>query len=856
MAGYCVRIDGLEYLLATAGITSLPTSSDDDWATDVTVLTASLDWPRDTISERAELLDGEVRVSGRTFRVFDVAPSSGSASGQPWVTYLLSRSISTIDQTVLTADTSISGTGDIEVDSTADFPASGVIWIDREAIAYTNVTGTEFTGITRGMYGSASKAHTLDTATGESPFVFGSIPSIEARRVTFWHVDNSNVATLLWVGLVGEAPVLNDDGATWQIQCDHIWTAEREMRPGIQATVVSPVGFNVGAISATLHYPGLSGWLALDQPRNAEDSIKPTLDEALDTATLYMRDLLVDRSINAVAAFKRTARGAAFDVTARVGQEIRIMFGLGHDYASDTSRQASEPRTAYAEIQAVPEAMVDLRHVDGVGATIVLDSIAGLPTSWSPETTADAPHTTSVQYQLIGDIDADTRLVLEPTATNAATGTLGPSITTTARVLARNSGHVIGNYRWLTHSPPLRLCARVTTTHWMRGIQYGVCAESDVLDSGIEERNWNFDNANEIVAATGAGPCERVWILDGGRTVRDLVCESLSFNAIGLGIKNGRVCPFVIRPPLASDTVAATFTSGDYTAKSSWRRNPDGIATTIAIDGGPSKLYAIDRMSTRRFLQQRTISVVLPESDDPRITRPDPRDLLNYAFGRVLSLWNQPTHVRTITVSLAYAASVWIGDYVSVTDWLTPNGSGGRGPSGEVCQVIGRELNLGEGTMTLEVLRFWQGTLYGYAPCVRIASISGTTVNVATAWTGGTSTPTDYAGSNLSTYSGTANDGGAGWFESQDLVKIVRRNVTSVTEETGHVVDTVSGTTIELQDAPITAVASASAEYDLVFDDYGNGASTTANMETFAWVGSYSTRVIGTSTDAARKWAP
>jgi hypothetical protein len=44
--------------------------------------------------------------------------------------------------------------------------------------------------------------------------------------------------------------------------------------------------------------------------------------------------------------------------------------------------------------------------------------------------------------------------------------------------------------------------------------------------------------------------------------------------------------------------------------------------------------------------------------------------------------------------------------------------------------------------------------------------------------------------------------------------------------------------------------------WDVVFDNYGNGASVADHEKKFAWTGDYTTDVIGTSTDTATRWSP
>jgi hypothetical protein len=53
----------------------------------------------------------------------------------------------------------------INVSDTSSFPASGGFIIDSELFEYTGKTGTSFTGVTRGKYGSTQTTHVSGTST-------------------------------------------------------------------------------------------------------------------------------------------------------------------------------------------------------------------------------------------------------------------------------------------------------------------------------------------------------------------------------------------------------------------------------------------------------------------------------------------------------------------------------------------------------------------------------------------------------------------------------------------------------------------------------------------------------------------
>lgn len=74
-------------------------------------------------------------------------------------------------ETELTAGISNNSTTPIQVTSTANFFAPGYIIIEQEVIAYTGLTATTFTGITRGVKGTTNVAHDPGVAVTEAAAV-------------------------------------------------------------------------------------------------------------------------------------------------------------------------------------------------------------------------------------------------------------------------------------------------------------------------------------------------------------------------------------------------------------------------------------------------------------------------------------------------------------------------------------------------------------------------------------------------------------------------------------------------------------------------------------------------------------
>jgi hypothetical protein len=861
VAGLLITIDGLEYAAATSGVTSMPTSDDDDWPSDLTLFTGVLEWPRETIRERCKPLDGDVDVSGMTFRLHDSDPGAGSASGRNWLTYLGTRGTLATTSTLLDAACDDNDTT-VTVLSTASFASSGTIWIDQEAITYSGTTATEFTGCTRGAYGSKAAFHIYEPDFSYSSAVWAAFPSFEGRRVTLWLVDGSNVARVLWIGRIRNGPRLVDGngpdaGAMFEIQCDHVWQSERELRLGANSATCAISGFDPNDINVQVTYSG-SGLIASSLARGVRP-VCATLEEALGHVQADFEAQVASAGVDIqVARLLAEPTGITFEAITNVGVATTALLTVGGTMASGESTESSDRRHPRTTVGPVPSALA--RVLAGTESTLPLNDASKLP-AWTSVTTSSSPYTTTVRNVLVGDYDKDVLFVFEPSAVDTAAS---PHTVTGYGFLVPLSRDAVprsaGGQIHLDREIGLRACPRVTTTQWMDGLRYGIVAASSVVSTGIDSRNWEWSRSRRAVGLAGSVQPDRIWYLDGRRTVADLVRSNLILDGIALGIRNGRVSPFALTPPMAADNTAAAFTASDYITKTTWQRNPDGIANMVEVESPAGTVVVNNQLSVARFGQGRAIKLRLDGSDDARAAAADPRELISSVLSH-LNNFAEPTFVRRLRVSLAHATDVWIGDYVSVTDWLTPNGEGGRGPSGIICQVIGREIDLAPGAnggMTLEVLSYWQGLLTGISPCCRVTSIAGAVLSINVSYLGETSTPDDYADSTGSTYPFTFGDGGASWFSAGDKVKLVRRDVTTVTEETGLEVLSVSpgaGTsTITLTTSPVTNPTGQ--VWDLVFDNYGNGSTVSSHAQKFAWTGDYANDVIGTSTDEATRWAP
>ncbi|MEK7717174.1 MAG: hypothetical protein AAB322_05440 [Pseudomonadota bacterium] len=156
----------------------------------------------------------------------------------------------TLATALIPTDTTVTCAG-----STAGFPATGAIEIGNEAIEYTAVSGSTFTGCIRGARGTAAQAHQLGCGVN----IWGYTSKLAAGTLSF---TNPSVPTITWDRLtVGGGQTVGQIGAntsTWVV------TSTPATPPAVgfpmaaaMLTVATPVS---GAPDITVEFPP-TGWL-------------------------------------------------------------------------------------------------------------------------------------------------------------------------------------------------------------------------------------------------------------------------------------------------------------------------------------------------------------------------------------------------------------------------------------------------------------------------------------------------------------------------------------------------------------------------------------------------------------------
>jgi hypothetical protein len=904
-AEYMVTFDGCPYRFGTGGVVA-PTSTDADWpeatGTVPTLVVGGLVYPRGTIEERLRPIDGTVEVSGFNFTLHDPIAEAGPAAGYPVVTWLGTRKETVKTSTELASDIAATGNGTFSVAYGSDFPTGAqVVYVEHEALYCSGRSGGTFTinasPSGRARYGSRAVAHVRDPSNSFAPTVYKDFPGFERRRVVLWHIDAAQVARPIWRGYCQRAPRLtsgNDPsaGALYEFQCESAAQVELAQPVGMPASITRPRGFNSDAIVATVmptrraasptHHGQSSDQTTVDDP------INDTLADALAQTSRRLLESLggPDAGYQVTLAHEegrvvlRVVSAAANGSPIYGGLRIR---GTGIN-ASATNNDNDLAGNAHTQVFAVdggeysPECLVFV-ELNTPSQPFPIASGAGFPTSWAAVTVDDTTNRTSVQTMLRGELAPGAWLVLspDPGASSPVDTTAAPFFVGVVAIEGDASQSTLWNdgARTLTleRAIPLTLTTRVSTSHWVHGIEHGLFDRA-ALGSFADPRNWDWTAVDAVVAATSGASSPRVWYFDGAKKLGDVIRDACALDGCGVAVRASRLCVIPFAPPLPNTPVAATFDADDdFVGKPSWTTFPDGIANVVSVESERLKIVVRDQRSISRNGPGREVKLSLTGIEDARlIAGVNPFEIARTILSRVLGIWSIPVALARFTVSIASLHAVFVGDYVGVTDWLMPDGTGGRGLADVTCQVIGRAVDLGASTIAFEAIIYDHGNLAAYAPCVRVAALNParTVVTVATSYLGATlgtgesdtpvATLTDYAGSDRSDYAGTAGDGGTGFFAAGDKVTLVLRDSTTLTTEDATVlsVDT-AAKTITLTGAVAASWATAlaaSAVVDVVYSDYDTSGLQAA-QKGYAFVCDYlAPYFIGGSSDPAQTWSP
>lgn len=853
--GYALSIAGCPYLFTTGPLPlrarSVLTSDERDarpwWFYEtgtVTVALGYLDTPDQRWAETAKPLDGDLDCDSLTFRLHDAA-----TAGHPLLTWLATRSPDVVASSPLAASVTASATT-WTVGSGGVFVADTFAWLNRECVRVTAVAGNNLT-VVRGQLGTRARAHTVDAGAALFPEVFTALPWITRRKVVLWAIAPDGTPHALWAGLAVRSPKLADDGARFELPCDALWPVLRAGSVGEPSAPVALVGYG----------------------RTGRSTITAAGDSLLRVTLQYLDGSSVLHTIAAAAqgawrdwasmsrAFTANVEAAAAAQTQVVRTTMRrssasatVQFGLpAAGWAARLVWLGESASGALPLGGAATSAVFDLERVPSVGYVVAvgtsttwcLSSIAGLPLSWATE--VDHPENGLQTTRTVGlRVAASKDCFIGLQAITADTSE-GPRITGLARFYPRALGLELANVQVVRDPPPAQVYREVMTDHWAYGLRYGVL---DLVADSDGETDFDWTQIGELTALTEGLQVSRDWIFDGRRTLGSVATECCQLFGCSPVIRAGRLALWPWRWPRADEDPVWSYGPRDLLGTPSWRAWEEGLANKVAVKSTELALTATVADSVARYGPGRSLAIELAGIEDQASIIGDPVAFSRAVLAR-LDLWSEPLAVVRFAVpfTLENLARTQQGNVVGLSEWLVPNGAGGRGLSETRLVVVARAPDLSAGALEVTGLVFPR-TSHGYAPCVRIKgrhSGSSTVFEIDTTYVQGT---TDYADSPTR---------GVEYFRHADAVELIERDTTTDHRESAVVFAVNTGgspPTIELDTAPsggMLAAIDAGALVDIRFDHY----SATAQWQRgWMFVGSETLSTIDGTADRARRIAP
>ena len=865
LLGYALTIEGVDYLFTTGGLPAVSSTSPSDlWPDPGEVADGYLAWPKNRITERAKPLDGDLELDGQRFVLHDAGHTS--VNGAPLLTWLATRDAQNVTSTPLAADLSDSATSFTVGDGSLLDTFPRVVWIEREAILCSGRFGNTVSVDTggRGYLGTKASAHTIDASRALFPEVFRDLPWINRRKVVLWEVDASGVASAVWIGYAVRGPVLagggsDGEGAPYEVPCDSLWLVQSQCPVGGELGSVRPVGF------------GRCGRGATDNTGNPDALVKVSflVEDGVTRPPPYIAAQVngpfrtfeqLGRALEEETLTRSTARGQRIDLQVqRSGSEARfnaevvanisgfpifsllVVFG-----GTESARTGSSPRSTTrngvtVSVRDVPRALY--LAIEGDTGTILVTGLGSLPSSWTATTSTDDTFTTVSTPVLRTVLDEDWYVLLEViTATDG--GALGPRITGSFRLAPRKPGVVPRQQILALRDPqPFQVVYRVRTDHWAYGLRRAVVP---LCEDAQAEEDWDWSAVEDVARATAGLRVARDWSFAGKTTLGSVVRECCLLHGCTPVTRSGRLALHAWGWPDATVTPAVSLDREDILGDPTWQSWVEGLANRLQVKSEALNLDASQSQSRKRYGPGRQIAIELAGLDTQVSPIEDPTDFARSILGR-LELWAEPLGVVRLTVAASYRSALELGKEFVVSEWMLPDGAGGRGLSEARAFVIARELDLDLDTasLTVEAIAF-KRLAYPYAPCLRVAALADVDKieYEAVGYINGTSS-----------YSG-GNDGET--FAVGDEVELIVRDSTTLTTEAATVlaIDTAMRTMTfsAALSGTLQSTITGGAMVDVRFAPYATPVQ--AAQESWMFVGDDSTEVIDGTADRARPIAP
>lgn len=821
-----------------------------------------------TWSERAQPVQPEMLdIGSLDVRISDIGLRADGTGGLATALFAAQDDLT---GTWITADVSTTATT-VSVASTTGFPASGFLYVGRETMAYSSVTSTSFavgTAANRGRFGSPVQHHAFvgdGNAAIANPEVTTAAPEIIGRTATVWLIEVSpagvvTAGELAFYGAVGTGVVLSDDGEAWTLRLDHLI---KRLAVPLRGETVSIGGYvhrapegnrDTGAGANTVvqsfcptydYAENSSSFDLLNIWTLTREAAAPDNGGWHPDAESYVRDLNLACNGTSPHAARYVLSG---DGKLRIATDITTnTHTLTIGWPWDTQR--------------------DFQTFTGVGSYV---SGKPFPAAWVPVFSQSRVYVSSVDYARIPAVpsspDATVYYALAIDAKNDNVNY--------ARITAKGSG---GGLYWVTcdavnRDPALtddlgliapgfivtepaaaRIVCYVSAPDWVSA----VAALIESFDTSLADTladAFDFVDMRAVTQRFPSGPygTAREYVVDLTESVIDVLVRECRLNGYCLVIKGGRISITRVADFAQTEETTASITTADLDAESprpSYARGFDGIVNAVSISAPDPiniTVNVVDATSMTAYGVGRSkLEVKAPQQLSGTVVNPGAEYLrLAAQASQILGPLRYPYETVTFTTPL-HKAGIGVGDLVALTLWRVPDQSAARGITASVGQIVGREPVLySEGAARVTyTARLSPRRIRGWAPAALVAGagISGSVITLDTTTFGADG------------FAPSGSDGGAQWFEVDDVVRLVQIGTTSPTTSTQHTVTASSGSTITVTPAPnatFTGLAGTPLTVLVVADDW---TAASVNQQRFAYLAGAGYRLD--TTTAARIYA-
>jgi hypothetical protein len=862
--GFVLLIAGCPYVFTTGGLVAAA-STDALWfgsETGTQVADGWLHWPDFQVAERARPLDGDCDVDPVTFKLHDAKIDLGPAAGQNLFTWLATQDTTNIPYGFLTADVADELDTTWPVTDGALYAIGAFAWCEQECVRILNIVGNTLT-VVRGALGTKATRHTVDTDAGVTPAVYTRLPWMARRLVTWWAVQHDGTARLVWQGMAGDSPDLSADGCTFELPCEPLWTAVKESVAGRARGTVELTGINASpefALAAAFRFSDDAGteYRVGGSTRQRWPSFETAAQSMVDRALSALNDSA--RITDAQGFFRRQGAGGVFTfdwkwdtVTGTPRGEECVLSGppqpgerTGRTYTGENHERDNTRHAVSFYLERVPRVAYRLQFT-GTQGTFGHRSARSFDRFYTvPGGTPPGGRSLSVSRALKITYSDDWDIMFYGVTHDTDYFTATPAL------VPRKAGLFMPSAEeawWLVDPQPLTVVTEIQAEHWADGFRYAILPQLP----HVTENHWDWTHYETLIDRTRGANAGRNWALDGTRPLGALLSEACMLAGCSVGVRAGRLALVPWQLPNAAEAPAASFTTLDLVSKITpfgvWK---EGFANSLHLKSQTLTIDIENEQSVREHGPGRSISVDMSGVDIARLRSLQPGEMYRQLMGRLL-LWGSPLHVVRIETGLSRMFDVYMGDTLELTEWVVPNGAGGRGLSAARCLVLGRRLDFQANKLVLEALVF-RRQARGYAPCVKARQAvapSSTQVQVDVEYI---QVADDYAGS-----AATTNDGGVSYFRAGQKVRAVLRDSTTAFYES---LQLASNPTYDGAWWRLTFTGSmsgtlqahlASGWVDFTLDDYAGADTTDRN---FAWCADESSLTIGGTSDPPHQIAP